>query len=90
MTTGVKYDIISNFVSAVEDGELIIYDIGLLNECYYYKKQDLNAMKMENGMTRHFDKLMAAAIAWEMRKYARLSKTEQKQIFFNKQKPYDK
>jgi len=88
MTTGVKYDIISNFVSAVEDGELIIYDIGLLNECYYYKKQDLNAMKMENGMTRHFDKLMAAAIAWEMRKYARLSKAKEKQIFFNKQKEY--
>ncbi len=76
MTTGVKYDIISNFVTAVEDGELVIWDRELLLECYYYKKKDLNAMKMEDGMTRHFDKLIGAAIAWELRRSAKKGKVD--------------
>ena len=90
-TSGTKYDIMGGFKSSFEDGQIAIYDKGLLLEMLHYRKQDLNAMKMEEGMTRHFDKLMAAAIAWEMRKHARPAATERKKIFtapaFNKE-PY--
>ncbi len=36
----------------------------------YYRKSDSHRTKEEEGTTRHFDKLMAAALAWEGRKYA--------------------
>lgn len=69
MTEGSKYDVIGQLVSAIEKGQLVVYDEGLLKEMYHYKRQDLNALKMQEGMTRHFDKLIACAIAWEMRKH---------------------
>jgi len=74
-TTGAtKPDIIFQLKSAVEDGELEILDVDLLNEMKHYAKRDLRLLKAEGGMTRHFDKLMACAIAWEMRNYALLAK----------------
>lgn len=69
-----KFSIISEFVTAVEDGTLETFDVDLLNECKYYARRDLLAMKHEEGMTKHFDLLMAAAIAWHMRNYAPLSR----------------
>ncbi len=68
-----KPEIIYQFKSAFEDGHLEILDIDLLNEMKYYALKDLQALKLEEGMTRHFDKLMAAAIAWAMRNYAKSS-----------------
>jgi len=53
--------------SAVENGELEIYDIELLNELRHYQLRDLRTRRKVEGMTRHFDKLMALAIAWQMR-----------------------
>jgi len=82
-TIGNKYDILGQLKSAVESGDLLIQDEGLLKEIYHYKKQDLNALKMEDGMTRHFDKLVACAIAWEIRKHAGYSKQQKQNIFTN-------
>lgn len=70
-----KSEIIYNLKSAVEDGELEILDRSLLEELKYYKLRDLRDSGMsKEGMTRHFDKLMAAAIAWEMRHYTKAPK----------------
>jgi hypothetical protein len=67
----------------------VVLDEALLWEMYYYRKQDLNAMKMEEGMTRHFDKLTALAIAWEMRKYATASKKDNEKAFKQKDMEVD-
>jgi hypothetical protein len=53
--------------SAVEDGQLEIYDLNLLNELAHYQIRDIKTSKKKEGMTRHFDLLMACAIAWQLR-----------------------
>ena len=55
--------------TAVEDGNLEIFDLDLLNELAHYQIRDLKSKK-KPGMTRHFDKLMACAIAWQLRDFA--------------------
>lgn len=79
--------------SAVEDGELEIFDVDLLDELAHYQIRDLKSKK-KPGMTRHFDKLMACAIAWQLRGFAtpdhkpdeesrvRRSRAERKNEFF--------
>lgn len=67
-TTGAnKSEIVYQLKSAVEDGELVIYDEDALNEIMKYKKSDLRQLKKIDGMTNHFDLLMSTALAWEMR-----------------------
>lgn len=90
-TGGNRWTIISSLVNAVQSGDLQILDEDLLMECRYFKKRDVKILKPEDGMTRHFDKLIACAIAWEMRKYAEKSVEEQKKdkdnsIYFRKKK----
>lgn len=68
--TGTKYEVMGDFKSAFEDGELAIYDIGLLTEMKFYTKQDARLTNRQQGATRHFDKLRAAALAWHANKYA--------------------
>jgi hypothetical protein len=53
--------------SAVEDGMLEIYDQDLLEEMSHYQIRDLKTSVKKPGMTRHFDKLIACAIAWQLR-----------------------
>ena len=69
-TASTKPDIIYQFKSAFEDGELEVLDEGLLNEMRSYAQTDLKELVQREGMTRHYDKLIAACIAWEMRNYA--------------------
>lgn len=64
-----KSSAIYELKSAIENGELEIPDINLLNECAYYQIRDIKSRKQE-GMTRHFDLLMACAIAWQLNKFA--------------------
>jgi len=74
LSTGAnRWTIASAFIEAVHSGEIEIFDEGLLLECKHYKKRDVTIIKPEEGMTRHFDKLTSAFIAWEMRKYAKVS-----------------
>ena len=58
-----------------------MWDKGLLVEMYHFRKQDARLLKPEPGVTRHFDKLMAAALAWEARKWAPLPKEERKEKY---------
>lgn len=79
-TVGTKYEIFSQFKTAFEDGEIEILDKDLLNEMYHYTKTVLRrTATQDSGMTRHFDLLMAAVLAWEARNYALLSSTDLKE-----------
>lgn len=78
---GNKSEVLDNFRSAVQDGVLEIMDIELLQECYHYTKAHLRLRRKEEGMTRHFDLLMAAALAWEGRTYATKSAEEKKSLY---------
>lgn len=69
-----KYTILNNLRSAVEDGKLVISDARILKEMRSFTHSDadeLGSSRMGHS-TRHFDLLMATAIAWEMRKFARV------------------
>lgn len=69
-----KYMILDALRTAVEDGQLVINDIRILKEMRSFSHSDadeLGRARMGHS-TRHFDLLMAAAIAWEMRKWARV------------------
>lgn len=80
-TSGVKHDVFSQFKTAFEDGEFEIYDIDLLKEMYHYTKQNIRMLKKEEGMTRHFDLLTSAVLAWEARRYATPPKEEKKALY---------
>lgn len=81
-------DVIYQFKSAYEDGEIEIPDKGLLEEMKYYTQAHMEDSHRRQTntkiMTRHFDKLRAAAIAWEMRKHAEVAN----EGVYYKQKPY--
>lgn len=80
-TSGVKYDVFSQFKTAFEEGEIEIPDKDLLTEMYHYQKQHLRLIKKEEGMTRHFDLLTSAVFAWEARRFATLSKEDKKEMY---------
>lgn len=80
-TSATKPDIIYQLKSAVEDGELEVLDEGLLLEMKYFTLTDMKEIAYhedESRMTKHFDKLMACAIAWEMRHHAQVKSAEKK------------
>ncbi len=85
-----KYELVGPFKTAFEDGELEIYDLALLTEMLHYTKNDLNRMKDEEGVTRHFDKLQAAMLAYRMKKTLALMSVDEKKrrgnIFKSRQK----
>ncbi len=86
-TSGVKHDVFSQFKTAFEEGEFVIFDIDLLNEMYHYTKQAIRLLKKEEGMTKHFDLLQAAVLAWEARRYALLSKDDKKDLYKAPKRP---
>lgn len=59
------------FAKAVEDGHLILNDKDLIAECRSYTRNDLMDRDTDVRLTtRHFDLLIAGAIAWQMKDYA--------------------
>ncbi len=61
----------SAFKKAVEDGLLILNDEGLIAEAKTYSRNDLIDKEEDVRLTtRHFDLLVAAAIAWQMKDHA--------------------
>lgn len=66
---------------AIEDGLLILNDEGLIAECKAYTRNDLlETIRDPRLTTRHFDLLMACAIAWQMKDYATMSANSSKVI----------
>ena len=56
---------------AIEDGHLELSDPALTAEAKGYTRDDLMDRDEDPRLvTRHFDLLMAAAIAWQMRNFA--------------------
>jgi hypothetical protein len=80
---------------AVEDGILILNDPDLIQECKSYTRNDLlEEVRDPRLTTRHFDLLIAAAIAWQMKDFAESKKSEnnndqetQRMIEQNRNKP---
>jgi hypothetical protein len=60
---------------AISDGLLLLNDENLINEVKSYSRNDLIEKEQDPRLTtRHFDLLMALAIAWQMKDYAEVSK----------------
>jgi hypothetical protein len=80
-TTGAnKATMIFELKKAVEDGLLVINDERILKEMRSYSAADLgnddtSDQIADTGTTRHFDLLMACAIAWQMRSMAKIQKS---------------
>lgn len=73
-----KYTMMAELKSAVEDGHLELSDPDLIAELKSYSRDDLMDRDEDVRLTtRHFDLLIACAIAYQMRKYATLSKPKQ-------------
>jgi hypothetical protein len=68
-----KYTILNDLRTAVEDGLLVINDERILREMKSFTHTDADDLGRSRvgHFTNHFDLLMATAIAWEMRKYAK-------------------
>lgn len=69
-----KYTILNNLKTAVESGQFVINDVRILKEMrsFTYTDADDLGSTRQGHFTNHFDLLMATAIAWEARKYARV------------------
>lgn len=66
-----KPKMIFALMKAVEDGLLELSDPGLIAECKEYSRNDLiETVKDPRLTTRHFDLLIAAAIAWQMNSFS--------------------
>lgn len=64
---------------AIEDGLLALNDKKLIDELKGYTRDDLLDKDADPRMTtRHFDLLMACAIAWQMKDYAKVETTKKK------------
>lgn len=66
-----KSNMLFQFKKAFEDGKLKIYDTRLLDEMKTYTRADF--IESSSLVTKHYDLLMAACIAWAMRDHAPLS-----------------
>lgn len=72
-----KPQMMSDFCKAVEDGLLDLNDAGLIAEARSYTTSDLMDNEVDPRMTtRHFDLLMAAAIAWHVRGFVKAPDTK--------------
>lgn len=80
-TVGTKFEVMGRFKEAYESGEIEIFDLGLLTEMKYITKASVRLISREKGATRHYDKLRAAALAYEGEKWAPLPQEEKKKAF---------
>lgn len=66
-----KPKMIFALVKAVEDGLIELNDEDLINECKSYSRNDVMDKEEDPRLTtRHFDLLIACAIAWQMKDFA--------------------
>lgn len=83
-----KAEMIYQLKSAVESGELLILDKRVLDEMRRYNQTDLEDLSFDPESTRHFDLLIAVAIAWAMRNHAMIKVEGDESMFYSKQRPY--
>jgi hypothetical protein len=71
---------------AVEDGLLVLSDEALISEAKSYSRDDLMDREDDPRLTtRHFDLLIACAIAWQMREYSEHKRDIDYSMFEDKQ-----
>lgn len=64
---------------AIEDGLLVLNDKDLISEAKAYSRNELMDKEVDPRLaTRHFDLLIACAIAWQMRNFARVKSDKPK------------
>ena len=72
---------LKSIVEMEEEQSLIIPDEGLIREMRMYAKDDnIATAEQQRKTTRHFDLLIACAIAWQMRKHTFVSMNTPKQV----------
>lgn len=72
-----KPKMLFSLAKAVEDGLLALNCPHLIAECRAYTRNDLMDADIDPRLTtRHFDLLIAAAIAWQMKDHAKIKKIE--------------
>lgn len=70
-----KYTMMTELKTAVEDGLLELSDPDVIAELRSYSRDDLMDRDEDVRLTtRHFDKLIATGIAWQMRKWSVVTK----------------
>lgn len=69
-TSGTKPKMMYELSEAFASGDLQCPDEGILIEARAFNKEDSLVIETTDKTTRHFDKLIAAAIAWQMRTHA--------------------
>jgi len=78
-TPATKPKMLFDLKKAVEDGHIELTDEDLISELRSYTRDDLMDKIIDPRLTtRHFDLLIACAIAWQMRKYADRANIAQK------------
>jgi len=69
-TSANKGNLITSLVVAINDGHLVIPDEDLVRELMSYTRNDMMDRSIDPRLTtRHFDLLIACAIAWQMKDY---------------------
>lgn len=72
-----KNQMLSALAKAIEDGLLEMFDKDLIDELKGYSRNDLIDTDPDVRLvTNHFDLVMACAIAWQMRNFARVKERE--------------
>lgn len=70
-----KSKMLASLSKAIEDGLLALNDADLIKEARSYTRNDLMDKEIDPRLaTRHYDLLMACAIAWQMKDFAEVSK----------------
>lgn len=83
-----KPKMIFALVKAVEDGLLQLSDESLIAEAKSYSRDDLMDREVDSRLTtRHFDLLIACAIAWQMKDYAEKTPEKGKEEPFKEEEP---
>jgi len=72
-----KLDMLTDLRKGIEDGHLQLSDPDLIAEIESYTRDDLMDKEIDPRLaTRHFDLLIACAIAWKMRYFAQVKRNE--------------
>ena len=79
-TPGNKPRMMYQLAEAIEQEDLKVLDKVILMEARAFNKEDSLDVTVSAATTRHFDLLIACAIAWQMRAYAARGKADPQQV----------
>lgn len=79
-TPGSKPRMMYELSEALYNDDLQVPDEGVLIEARGFNKEDSLVVKTDENTTRHFDKLIAVAIAWQLRNYAIMSREDPQRV----------